>query len=59
MRKLLIGIDSSTQSTKALVVHANTGTGKVLGSGSAKHDLIPGFPPTSRCYTADRLKASS
>ena len=33
MRSLLIGIDSGTQSTKALVVDAKTG--KVLGAGAA------------------------
>ena len=43
MRTILIGVDSGTQSTKALVVDANTG--KVLGSGSAKYDLIPNLPP--------------
>lgn len=46
MRELLIGIDSGTQSTKALVVDANTG--KVLGSGAAKNDLIPGLPPGAK-----------
>jgi D-xylulose kinase len=46
MRELLIGIDSGTQSTKALVVDANTG--KVLGSGAAKYDLIPGLPPGAK-----------
>ncbi|MFN0069624.1 MAG: xylulokinase [Limisphaerales bacterium] len=42
-RTLLIGIDSGTQSTKALVVDAVSG--KVLGDGVAKYDLIPGLPP--------------
>ena len=41
-RTLLIGIDSGTQSTKALVVEAKSG--RVLGSGSAAYDLIPGLP---------------
>ncbi|MBL9138023.1 MAG: xylulokinase [Verrucomicrobiales bacterium] len=41
-RTLLLGIDSGTQSTKALVVEARTG--KVVGSGSAAYDLIPGLP---------------
>jgi D-xylulose kinase len=41
-RSLLIGIDSGTQSTKALVVEAKSG--RVLGSGSAAYDLIPGLP---------------
>jgi D-xylulose kinase len=41
-RTLLIGIDSGTQSTKALVVDAVSG--KVLGQGTGKHDLIAGLP---------------
>ncbi len=41
-RSLLIGIDSGTQSTKALVVEAKSG--RVLGSGSAAYDLIAGLP---------------
>jgi xylulokinase len=41
-RSLLIGIDSGTQSTKALVVDA--ASGRVLGEGSAKYGLIPGLP---------------
>lgn len=41
-RTLLIGIDSGTQSTKALVVDAITG--KVLGQGTGRHDLIPDLP---------------
>lgn len=40
-RSLLIGIDSGTQSTKALVVDATSG--KVLGQGTGKHDLIAGL----------------
>lgn len=64
MRELLIGIDSGTQSTKALVVDANSG--KVLGSGSGKHDLIPGLPPGAkeqhpeswRKATASAIKAA-
>jgi len=42
MRQLLIGIDSGTQSTKALAVDANTG--KVLGAGSQAYELIPDLP---------------
>jgi xylulokinase len=42
MRQLLIGIDSGTQSTKALVVDA--GSGKVLGTGAQAYDLIPNLP---------------
>ena len=41
-RTLLIGIDSGTQSTTALVVEARSG--RVLGTGSAGYDLIPGLP---------------
>ena len=37
MRTLVIGIDSGTQSTKALVVDANTG--KVLASAAEAYDL--------------------
>ncbi|MBI1176953.1 xylulokinase [bacterium] len=46
MRTLLIGIDSGTQSTKALVVDANTG--KVAGGGSQAYDLIPDLPPGAK-----------
>lgn len=64
MRTILIGVDSGTQSTKALVVDANTG--KVLGSGSAKCNLLPGLPPgakeqqpeTWRKATAAAIKAA-
>ena len=42
MRTLLIGIDSGTQSTKALVVDAKTG--KVLGAASEAYGLIAGLP---------------
>jgi xylulokinase len=46
MRTLIIGVDSGTQSTKALVVDA--ALGKVLGSGSQKYDLIPDLPPGAK-----------
>ena len=46
MRTLLIGIDSGTQSTKALVVDANSG--KVLGSASEAYELIPKLPPGAK-----------
>ena len=46
MRTLLIGIDSGTQSTKALVVDARDG--KVLGRGGPGYDLIPGLPPGAK-----------
>ncbi|MCS7336842.1 MAG: hypothetical protein NZ739_01190 [Verrucomicrobiae bacterium] len=41
MRTLLIGIDSGTQSTKAVVVDAKNG--RVLGMASVGYDLIPGY----------------
>ena len=41
-RSLLIGIDSGTQSTKALVVDARTG--RVLGTGNSAYELLPGLP---------------
>jgi D-xylulose kinase len=43
MRTLVIGIDSGTQSTKALLVDADTG--KVAGAGAATYDLLPDLPP--------------
>jgi xylulokinase len=46
MRTLLIGIDSGTQSTKALVVEAKSG--KVLGAASIGYDLIPNLPPGAK-----------
>src|SRR3954454_12954634 len=46
MRSLLIGVDSGTQSTKVLVVDANSG--KVWGSGSVAYDLIPNLPPGAK-----------
>ncbi len=46
MRTLLIGIDSGTQSTKALVVEAKSG--KVLGAASAGYDLISDLPPGAK-----------
>ncbi len=45
-RSLLVGIDSGTQSTKALIVDAKSG--KVLGTGSAGYDLIPNLPPGAK-----------
>ncbi|HTH49533.1 MAG TPA: xylulokinase [Candidatus Limnocylindria bacterium] len=45
-RTLLLGIDSGTQSTKALVVDAKSG--KVLGSGASAYDLIAGLPPGAK-----------
>ncbi len=46
MRTLLIGIDSGTQSTKALVV--DTRDGKVLAAASQAYDLIPSLPPGAK-----------
>ena len=46
MRDILIGVDSGTQSTKALVVDAKTG--KVLGTGTAAYGLIPNLPPGAK-----------
>src|SRR5204863_3381972 len=46
MRNLLIGIDSGTQSTKALVVDSRDG--KVLASASQSYDLIPNLPPGAK-----------
>jgi xylulokinase len=63
-RSLLIGVDSGTQSTKALVVDASNG--KVLGFGAAAYDLIQGLPPghkeqdpeTWRIATIQAVKAA-
>ncbi len=46
MRQLLIGVDSGTQSTKALVVDARDG--KVLGVASVAYGLIPNLPPGAK-----------
>src|SRR5882724_9709754 len=46
MRDLLLGIDSGTQSTKALVVDARDG--KVLASAAQEYDLIPDLPPGAK-----------
>ena len=46
MRSLLIGVDSGTQSTKVLVVDANSG--KVLSSASEGYDLIANLPPGAK-----------
>lgn len=46
MRTLIIGIDSGTQSTKALVMDARDG--KVLGAGSQAYELIPNLPPGAK-----------
>jgi D-xylulose kinase len=46
MRTLVIGIDSGTQSTKALVVDARNG--RVVGEGSQAYGLIPKLPPGAK-----------
>ena len=46
MRNLLIGIDSGTQSTKAVVVDSRDG--KVLASAAQAYDLIPDLPPGAK-----------
>src|SRR6059036_3050941 len=64
MRTLLLGIDSGTQSTKALVVDARDG--KVLASAAQEYDLIPNLPAgakeqhphTWRDATAKAIKAA-
>lgn len=55
-RSLLIGIDSGTQSTKALVVDARSG--KVVGSGSASYGLIEGLPPGAKEQDPDTWRAA-
>ncbi|HTI73295.1 MAG TPA: xylulokinase [Candidatus Limnocylindria bacterium] len=63
-RTLIIGIDSGTQSTKAVVVDVKTGA--VVGTGSAPYGLIAGLPPgakeqdpaTWRKATAKAVKAA-
>ncbi len=46
MRTLLIGIDSGTQSTKVLVVNAQSG--QVLASAAQSYELIPNLPPGAK-----------
>ncbi|MCX8108284.1 MAG: FGGY family carbohydrate kinase, partial [Verrucomicrobiae bacterium] len=46
MRTLVIGIDSGTQSTKALVLDVEKR--KVIGTGTSKYGLIPGLPPGAK-----------
>jgi xylulokinase len=46
MRTLLLGIDSGTQSTKALLVDARDG--KVVAAASQGYDLIPNLPPGAK-----------
>src|SRR5262245_33249004 len=46
MRTLLVGIDSGTQSTKVIVVDAETG--KVLAGAVETYDLLPDLPPGAK-----------
>ena len=46
MRNLFVGIDSGTQSTKAVVVESDGGS--VLGEASVAYGLIPNLPPGAR-----------
>ena len=54
MRELFIGIDSGTQSTKALVVDAKNG--KVLGSAQRAYGLISGLPTGAKEQHPDTWK---
>ena len=64
MRELYLGIDSGTQSTKALVVDARNG--KVIGSAQRTYGLIGGLaagakeqhPKTWKKATAVTIKAA-
>ncbi len=46
MRTLVLGIDSGTQSTKALVIDGSNGN--VLGSSAQAYDLLPNLPPGAK-----------
>lgn len=46
MRTLVIGVDSGTQSTKALVL--DIGRKLVVGTAAMKYDLISGLPPGAK-----------
>ncbi len=64
MRTLILGIDSGTQSTKALLL--DVAKKRVVGTGSAPHCLLPGLPPgakeqrpeTWRVATTKAIKAA-
>ncbi|MBL9175044.1 MAG: xylulokinase [Verrucomicrobiales bacterium] len=56
-RTLTIGIDSGTQSTKALVVDARNG--RVLGQGAASYDLIPGLPAGAKEQHPETWRAAT
>lgn len=57
MRTLLLGIDSGTQSTKALLVDARNG--KVLGGGAQTYGLIAGLPPGAKEQHPDTWVAAT
>jgi xylulokinase len=46
MRTLILGIDSGTQSTKALVINARDG--KVVAGAAEEYGLIPNLPPGAK-----------
>src|SRR5258708_6134275 len=46
MRTLLVGIDSGTQSTKVLVLDANSAN--VIAASAEQYDLIPNLPPGAK-----------
>src|SRR5881628_737473 len=46
MRTLLVGIDSGTQSTKVLILDADSG--KVIAASAEPYDLIPNLPPGAK-----------
>ncbi|HRT09532.1 MAG TPA: xylulokinase [Candidatus Paceibacterota bacterium] len=46
MRTLIIGVDSGTQSTKALVIDARDG--RVLSAAAQEYDLLPNLPPGAK-----------
>lgn len=46
MARIFIGIDSGTQSTKALIVDGDTG--KIRGVATHAHNLIAGLPPGAK-----------
>ena len=57
MRSLIIGIDSGTQSTKALVV--NAATGAVVGEAAKSYGLIPNLPPGAKEQHPDTWRQAS
>lgn len=56
-RILTIGIDSGTQSTKALVIDARSG--RVLGQGAAAYDLISGLPAGAKEQHPETWRAAT